>query len=243
MSSKYTTNQDIRDYMADHGVSQRMLAAHMGTNIWQINTMLKNELSEAQKEVLIHHIDAIEEDRHEAMDAADPEEPAASEEPAAPAEPEEEQPAEQPEVIADVVIGTKFKIGDRVKIPSKADRVGTVIDIWSSFAKSVCMYAVKNDDDGCCGMYAEEQLEIAPLPIEYTFSTTIEDNVAVVCMIAHQGDKTWVYARGHAHILHDGAVGMAQAVSYASKRMFESLDTAQDKQIYFRGKVGKRNDH
>lgn len=238
----YTTNQDIRDYMADHGVKQRDLAERIGVSQFAICKRLQTELTEKEKEDLIRHIDAIEADRHEAMDAAEPEEPAAPEEPADPAEPEE-QPAEEPEVIADVIVGTKFKIGDRVKLPSKAERIGTVVDIWTSFAKSVCMYAVEHDDDGHCGMYAENQLEIAPIPIEYTFNTTIEDNVAVVCMIAHQGDKTWVYARGHAHILHDGAVGMAQAVSYASKRMFESLDTAQDKQIYFKGKVGKRNDH
>jgi hypothetical protein len=96
------------------------------------------------------------------------------------------------------------------------------------------MYAVENDDDGYCGMYAEDQLEPAPIPIEYTFSITVEDNTAVVAMMATQGEKTWVHARGHAHILHDGAVGMAQAVSYASKRMFESLDRKSDNKIYFK---------
>jgi hypothetical protein len=96
------------------------------------------------------------------------------------------------------------------------------------------MYAIENEDDGYCGMYAEDQLEPAPLPIDYSFEARIDVNVAVVTMIAKQGDKTWVYARGHAHILHDGEVGMAQAVSYASKRMFESLDKKQDKQIYFK---------
>ena len=96
------------------------------------------------------------------------------------------------------------------------------------------MYAV-NTEDGRTGLYAEEQLEPAPIPIEYTFNATVENNVAVVCMIAKQGEKTWVHARGHAHILHDGAVGEAQAVSYAAKRMFESLDTKNENRIYFKG--------
>ena len=58
MSNKnlYTANQNIRDYMADHGVSQRMLGAQMGLSIWSINTMLKKELSEKEKEDLIRHI-------------------------------------------------------------------------------------------------------------------------------------------------------------------------------------------
>ena len=95
------------------------------------------------------------------------------------------------------------------------------------------MYAV-DIEGGIRGLYAEEQLEPAPIPVEYTFSATVENNVAVVCMIAAQGEKTWVYARGHAHILHDGAVGMAQAVSFAAKRMFESLDAKNENPIYLK---------
>ena len=140
---------------------------------------------------------------------------------------------EEPEA-EDVSCSTKFQIGDRVKVPSKALVIGTVSDIWHSMAQKKLMYAVNTEDGRSC-LYAEDQLEPAPLPIEYTFNTTVENNVAVVCMIAHQGDKTWVHARGHAHILHDGAVGMAQAVSYAGKRMFESLDTKQASRIYFKG--------
>lgn len=134
---------------------------------------------------------------------------------------------------ADTACTTKFRLGDRVKIPAKCNNIGIVIDIWSSMVQKSIMYAVKMDD-GRNGLYAEDQLEPAPLPIEYTFNTTVENNVAVVCMIAHQGEKTWVYARGHAHILHDGAVGEAQAVSYAAKRMFESLDTKNENPIYFK---------
>lgn len=235
----YTTNQDIRDYMSDHGVKQRDLAERLGVSQYTICKRLQTELTEKEKEDLIRRIDAIEADRHESVDAA---ELAAPEEAEEPAEIEEVAEPEEPEESSDVSVSTKFQIGDRVKIPSKSLCIGTVSDIWHSLAQDKLMYAV-DIEGGSRGLYAENQLEPAPLPIEYTFSTTIEDNVAVVCMIAHQGDKTWVQARGHAHILHDGAVGLAQAVSYASKRMFESLDTAQDKQIYFRGKVGKRNDH
>ena len=128
---------------------------------------------------------------------------------------------------------TKFQIGDQVKIPSKSLIIGTVSDIWSSFAKQSVMYAV-DTEDGRCGLYEENQLEPAPLPIDYSFEAHIDGNVAVVTMIATQGEKTWVYARGHAHILHDGEVGMTQAVSYAAKRMFESLDTKNKNRIYFK---------
>ena len=71
-------------------------------------------------------------------------------------------------------------------------------------------------------------------PTTYTFDSVIDANVAVVTMTAHQGNRTWIYARGHAHILHDGEVGMAQAVSYAARRMFESLDRKQENKIYLK---------
>ena len=219
----YTTNQDIRDYMADHGVTQRMLGAQMGLSIWSINTMLKKELSEKEKEDLIRRIDAIAADKvtEEVEETEEIEE--SSEEITEEEEPEEEE----------ATATTKFQIGDRVKLPSKQLTIGTVCDIWHSLVQDKLMYAV-DTEGGSRGLYREDQLEPAPLPIEYTFSATVEDNVAVVCMIAQQGEKTWVYARGHAHILHDGAVGEAQAISYAAKRMFESLDTKQENRIYFK---------
>lgn len=215
----YTANQDIRDYMTDHSVTQRMLAAHLGKSQYTINQMLKKELTQKEKDELLNHIDAIASDNQ----GIAPEEPEEETE----GLPEKETPTEE------AACGTKFQIGDRVKIPSKQLTIGTVSDIWHSLAQKKSMYAV-NTEDGRTGLYAEDQLEPAPIPIEYTWSTTVENNVAVVCMIAKQGEKTWVHARGHAHILHDGAVGEAQAVSYAAKRMFESLDTQNEKRIYFK---------
>ena len=216
-------NQDIRDYLADNGVSQRDLAKKMGVSDWKVSTMLKTELSEKDKEMYLNMIDSIASEKRDAV--------------------EDETPTEDstPVETEDSAEDTKFHIGDRVKIPSKDDKIGIVSDIWSSLARGAVMYAVADDSDGHIGLYAEDHLEPAPLPIAYTFSATVEHNVAVVCMIARQGEKTWVKARGHAHILHDGEVGMAQAVSYASKRMFESLDKANSNRIYFK-QEGYRND-
>lgn len=213
-------NQDIRDYMADHCVTQKQLAQAVGTSVWTICTSLKTELSQKDKEMYLNMIDSIVADRNEQVT-----EEITADEPA---------PTENEETSEDVSLSTKFQIGDRVKVPSKSNKIGTVSDIWTSLAKAMVMYAVENEDDGHCGMYAENQLEPAPLPIDFSFEAHIDGNVAVVTMNATQGDKTWVYARGHAHIIHDGDVGMAQAVSFAAKRMFETLDKASDKQIYFK---------
>lgn len=204
-------NQDIRDYMADHLVGQRQLASALGVSQYSVTKMLKTELTQKEKEKLLNLIDdcangncelATAEAYTDSLDAEDQS------------------------------VGTKFQIGDRVKIPSKANKICNVTDIWHSLSKDCVMYAVEDEKDGHCGLYAEDQLEPAPIPVSYSFSAVIEGNVAVVTMIATQGEKSWVYARGHAHILHNGEVGMAQAVSFAAKRMFESLDKQQENKIY-----------
>ena len=217
-------NQDIRDYMADHGVGQRVLADHMGTNISKVNRMLQVELSQDEKNAILDHIDAIVADRADPGDVV-----------TADIQVEIEDAAEEiaEEGCDDASVSTKFQIGDRVKIPSKSLSIGIVSDIWHSLSQDKLMYAV-DTENGVRGLYAEDQLQPAPLPIEYSWEAHIDGNVAVVTMNATQGDKTWVYARGHAHIIHDGEVGMAQAISYAARRMFESLDKKQDKKIYFK---------
>ena len=213
--NKYTANQDIRDYMADHGVTQKMLAEALDTSVWAINTKLKVELTQADKEVWLNHIDAL-----------------------ATKNLGKQQPEEEPEEVeeeTDEVVYIRFNIGDRVKIPSKQNIIAVVTDIWQSQSQVRTMYEVTREVGGAKGMYSENQLEPAPIPTEYRFESTIDGNVAVVTMIAIQGDKTWIYARGHAHILHDGEVGMAQAISYAARRMFEAIDSKQENKIYVRG--------
>lgn len=215
--SKYTANQDIRDYMKENGVTQKVLADHIGTSSFTICTMLKTEATQSEKETLLHHIDTIVAERYGFEEVTE----------------REPEVAQMPEEESTWQTDTKFQIGDRVKIPSKSLVIGTVADIWQSFAKKAVVYSVTTED-GRCSLYDETQIEPAPLPIDYRFETCIEGNVAVVAMVATQGEKTWIHARGHAHILHDGAVGLAQAISYASKRMFKSLDTKQEKRIYFK---------
>jgi hypothetical protein len=217
--SKYTANQDIRDYMADHGVSQRALASELGISVFTMCNRLKTELSESDKETYLRIIDELstkqfsKEIFNEVVPAEEPETF------------EEEECTEQES-------DQKFQIGDRVKYPASTLKIGIVADIWQSFASAMRMYTVRDEGDGHCAMFAETQLEPAPLPIEYRFEAHIDGNVAVSTMIAVQGEKEWIYARGHAHIIHDGPVGLAQAISYSSKRMFESLDKQQENKIY-----------
>ena len=205
-------NQDIRDYMDDRGVTQADLGRWFDINTSNVSRRLGKLLSEDKKEQLIKVIDAIAEEKKRGA-AREVQETILQE------------AAEE--------CGTKFQIGDRVKIPSKQLVIGKIADIWHSLGKNAVMYAVETEG-GNTGLFSEDQLEPAPLPIDYHFKAVIEGNVAVVTMHAVQGDKEWVVSRGHAHILHDGEVGMAQAVSYAARRMFEAQDRQNDSKIYFK---------
>ena len=205
-------NQDIRDYMEDRGVNQTDLGDRLGVHNGTISKMLAKLLPEHKKQELIRHIDAIAEEKKRGV-AREVQENILQE------------AAEE--------CGTKFQIGDRVKIPSRQLVIGKIVDIWHSIGKNAVMYAVECEG-GHTGLFGEDQLEPAPLPVSYRFEAVVEGNVAVVAMHATQGDKEWVITRGHAHIIHNGDVGMAQAVSYAARRMFESLDRQGDKQIYFK---------
>lgn len=213
-------NLDIRQYMSDNNVLQKDLAQKLGITAQAVSSRLKTELTRTEKEKYLNLIDAIVAERQD--------------EPVNEVSVDEHIATDEQDITEDVSLSTKFQIGDRVKIPSKQDKIGTVVDIWSSLAKQSIMYAVESEENGNFGMYAEDQLEPAPLPIAYTFEAHIDGNVAVVTMNASQADETWVYARGHAHIIHDGAVGLAQAVSYAARRMFEVLDKKQESKIYFK---------
>ena len=211
-------NMDIRQYLEDHGVTQKMLGAKLGFKEWKMSTILKEELPESEKEKMLSTIDSIIASMVQ------------------PSEETSEPEAQQVPEPVQVTCTTRFQVGDRVKIPSKALRIGIISDIWNSLRTSMLMYAV-DMEDGTKGMYAENQIEAAPLPIEYSFKAIIDSNVAVVTMHAEQGEQGWVVARGHAHILHDGEVGIAQAVSFAARRMFESLDTKNqnpESRIYFK---------
>lgn len=151
INTKYTANQDIREYMADHGVTQKALAEQMGVNATKVNIMLRKELSEKEKEDILRHIDAI------AGDATDDDY----------AEDSVETPDDEQVEEADVSCGTKFQVGDRVKIPSKQLCIGIVADIWHSLVQDKMMYAV-DIEGGNRALYAENQLEPAPLPITYS---------------------------------------------------------------------------
>lgn len=73
--------------------------------------------------------------------------------------------------------------------------------------------------------FPEEALEIVEEePAEYTHEIEYLDNVVLVIFYEVKKGKKTELARGHGHIIHEGAQGVAQAASYAMKRCYDQLN-------------------
>lgn len=136
----------------------------------------------------------------------------------------------------------EFKIGDRVKVKEYADipenhrtkgvarlsgEVGTVVDKLYSEVNGDFIYRVHFDgyDRPSNKMWTEHQLYILiKIPTEYKFEFEYLDNVVVAIFYEVDGDIKTEIGRGHGHIIHEGSLGIAQAASYALKKMFEKMN-------------------
>jgi hypothetical protein len=99
-----------------------------------------------------------------------------------------------------------------------------------SEAKGLYMYAVKPVDGGRSIVRREDELEELRKEKEYIIETDIADGVVIGVIYEVEGDKKYEVCRGHGHIIHEGAEGIAQACSYAFKKAFEKIDNG----IYFK---------
>jgi hypothetical protein len=136
----------------------------------------------------------------------------------------------------------EFKIGDRVKVKEYANipenhrtkgvarlhgEVGTVTDKLYSETNEGYIYRVHFDgyDRPSNKLWTEHQLYILiKIPTEYTFEFEYLENVVVAIFYEVIGDTKTEIARGHGHIIHQGALGIAQAASYALKKLYKKMN-------------------
>lgn len=136
----------------------------------------------------------------------------------------------------------EFKIGERVKIksyldiPEEArnkgiakvtDEEGEIVDKLYSEARGCTVYKIHLDgyDRPSKCEFVEGTFDIVEdVEVEYTYEFEYLENLVVARLyeINVYGQKKEI-AKGHGHIFHDGAYGVAQAASYALKRICEDL--------------------
>lgn len=118
----------------------------------------------------------------------------------------------------------EYDIGDRVR-SIQYDKYGVIEDKLYSNRSDDWMYMVKFDDANV--MFAKplcgEDLEPA-LKRNYRYEVFLADhNVVVAVMYEINGEYETEVARYHGHIMHEGILGVAQAASYAMKKIYLKL--------------------
>ena len=116
----------------------------------------------------------------------------------------------------------KFKIGDRVKL-NVADGYGTVFDAMHS-SSTGWTYEVKHDS-GALFYFREKDLDPVTEKKGYrmTIQIDVASNVVIATLFEGASPDMRPIAKGHGHLIHEGANGVAQAASYACKKLYENL--------------------
>ena len=116
----------------------------------------------------------------------------------------------------------KFKIGDMVE--TNWIGIGKVTDVMYSASKDAYTYEVTNEQTAA-EMFSEDELKPVAEKKCYSMDIRIDvvSNVVIATLYEETEDTKSPMAKGHGHMIHEGALGVAQAASYACKRLYESL--------------------
>lgn len=137
----------------------------------------------------------------------------------------------------------QYKIGDRIRVhdyegypeamrnaacAKVAGKEGEIIDALWSHASNCMVYQIHLDGydrpskvvflDGSFDRVEEKE---APT---YTYEFAFLENLVVARLYEVTSDSKIEIAKGHGHVFHDGALGIAQAASYALKRIYHNLE-------------------
>lgn len=115
----------------------------------------------------------------------------------------------------------EFQIGDKVGFVY-ASGTGIVKDKFRS-VKGGNVYFVTLYD-GTEMFFPEDELKFIEKAVAYTYEIEYLDNVVVARLYEVKDDIKTELAIGHGHIMHEGALGVAQAASYALKRIYMKFE-------------------
>jgi hypothetical protein len=135
-----------------------------------------------------------------------------------------------------------YNIGDRVVIRAYEDtpvesrtkgmarlsgKKGTIVDKLYSECFDGFVYTIKFDEYEAPSkkMWTAEMFYILnEIPVNYEYEFDYLEDVVVAKLYEVNGDTKTEIERGHGHIIHEGALGIAQAASYALKKLYEKLN-------------------
>lgn len=123
----------------------------------------------------------------------------------------------------------EFNIGDRVTV-KKYNKPATVTDKLYSHRQDAWMYMVQPEDGMVPLVRALSGDELTPLHETkgYRFDVfTADSNVVTAVMYEVTGSGEREIDRQHGHIIHEGMIGVAQAASYALKKLYTNMNGGQ----------------
>lgn len=149
----------------------------------------------------------------------------------------------------------KFEIGDRVRIKDYADlppecqnagfskncgKEGEIVDMIWSRAKQVVLYRIQFDDCTYVSKTDYPEGSFDPIPslpkVTYGFEYDYADNVVIAIFYEYHDEAQTELARAHGHIIYEGAIGIAQAASFATKRCYDKVSGNDTSRSYYYNK-------
>lgn len=125
-------------------------------------------------------------------------------------------------------MNTKFHIEDRVKA-TDSGLVGVVRDIFTNMAgEALYTVAIQGEDKPHVMIFSEGALEAAPEEVTYEHEFEYLENVVIAKFYEIRDGQKKELGRGHGHIIHQGALGIAQAASYALKRIYFDIENEEE---------------
>lgn len=114
----------------------------------------------------------------------------------------------------------EFKIGDQVRINATYE-FGYIADKFRSQSGQFA-YMVEFET-GTKMLYGEDELEFYKKATDYTYEIERVENVVIARFYEVENDIKTEIAVGHGHIFHEGVLGVAQAASYALKKIYDKV--------------------
>ena len=126
-------------------------------------------------------------------------------------------------------MNTAFEIG--TKIINAYGETGKIVDRMYSEKEKEYYYGVTYDsreEDEVLLAKGDELREVNETNGEdYEAEASLLNNVCVAIIYRKENGGKKEVSRGHGHIIHEGDLGVAQALSYAFKRAYEKLNNGK----------------
>ena len=119
----------------------------------------------------------------------------------------------------------EYEIGEKVLVVAH-NKTATIEDVLYSNKTDDWMYIVRFVDSPVAfsrPMLSNELQAVAPKSYSWEVFQA-DDNVIVAVMYEVCGDTKKEVSRCHGHIMHDGLIGVAQAASFAMKRIYIGMN-------------------